>query len=210
MPNYLRFTVRDEPGVVASTQPCLALMASTYRKCYNGRCTGRGSTNILTHHAKEHDLVQALAAYRTSMPSWHRHVVSESSRTFNADYAIHTPVHFAAPYARTKAIYVFGLVGSSGVIVNLLFVWLTLLLIDDESIASAIGIFVSVFTNFLNDAWTWGDRHKRQVPEPFLLGPFNTTSSGVAVAIQLERQWCLSASTKKFGPNHWNRIGDVY
>ena len=80
----------------------------------------------------------------------------------------------------------FGLVGSSGVIVNLLFVWLTLLLIDDESIASAIGIFVSVFTNFLlNDAWTWGDRHKKAGASTFLLRAVQYyLASGVAVAIQ--------------------------
>lgn len=51
--------------------------------------------------------------------------------------------------------------------VNLLFVWLGELLLAGASEririagASAIGIAVSVFTNFLlNDAWTWGDRQK--------------------------------------------------
>ena len=70
----------------------------------------------------------------------------------------------------------FGIVGSSGVAVNLLFVWLTFQVINategqseagtvawdrDQAIASAVGILVSVFTNFLlNDGWTWGDREK--------------------------------------------------
>ena len=80
----------------------------------------------------------------------------------------------------------FGLVGSSGVFVNLLFVWLTLLIVEDESLASAVGIFVSVFTNFLlNDAWTWGDRLKKTGAGTFLLRAVQYyVASGVAVAIQ--------------------------
>lgn len=57
--------------------------------------------------------------------------------------------------------------GVSGVVVNMAVVWAALLLaIPDpvlrDAMASALGIVVSVLTNFLlNDAWTWGDRAKR-------------------------------------------------
>ena len=80
----------------------------------------------------------------------------------------------------------FGLVGSSGVFVNLLFVWLTLLISDDESIASAAGILVSVFTNFLlNDSWTWGDRSKKRGASTFALRALQYyVASGIAIAIQ--------------------------
>lgn len=61
----------------------------------------------------------------------------------------------------------FGLVGASGVVVNLAFVWVGLAVwaanpeATRKALASALGIAVSVFTNFLlNDAWTWADRHK--------------------------------------------------
>jgi len=61
----------------------------------------------------------------------------------------------------------FGLVGASGVVVNLAFVWVGLALWNGspegtrKALASALGIVVSVFTNFLlNDAWTWADRRK--------------------------------------------------
>ena len=60
----------------------------------------------------------------------------------------------------------FGVVGLSGVFVNLLvseFLFRTVLLAvaDDTSrlaISNGIGVVVSIFTNFLlNDRWTWGD-----------------------------------------------------
>ena len=62
----------------------------------------------------------------------------------------------------------FAAVGVSGVFVNMAFVWVGLQasLVTDpglrDALASALGILVSVFTNFvLNDVWTWGDRQKR-------------------------------------------------
>lgn len=63
----------------------------------------------------------------------------------------------------------FAIVGGSGVAVNwavfeLAYPALDLVLADEElrfSAANAIGIVVSIFTNFLlNDRWTWGDRLK--------------------------------------------------
>lgn len=61
----------------------------------------------------------------------------------------------------------FAVVGASGVVVNFAFMALGLWLcagLDAEArepLASALGIAVSVFSNFLlNDAWTWGDRGK--------------------------------------------------
>jgi dolichol-phosphate mannosyltransferase len=61
----------------------------------------------------------------------------------------------------------FGTVGVSGVLVNMACVWgaLRLLVVPDpelrDAMASALGIVISVLSNFLlNDAWTWGDRAK--------------------------------------------------
>ncbi len=61
----------------------------------------------------------------------------------------------------------FCVVGASGVFVNLGFVWVGLQLFASldkaprEAAASALGIVVSVFGNFvLNSVWTWGDRDK--------------------------------------------------
>ncbi len=80
----------------------------------------------------------------------------------------------------------FGLVGSSGVVVNLAFVWIALLVTSDESISSAAGILVSVFTNFLlNDAWTWGDRSKKGGAGTFMLRVVQYyLASAFAIAIQ--------------------------
>jgi putative flippase GtrA len=71
--------------------------------------------------------------------------------------------------AEFRRIVKFGVVGFSGVFVNLavsegLF-RLALLGISDETarlaVANALGVVVSIFTNFLlNDRWTWGDRVK--------------------------------------------------
>lgn len=69
----------------------------------------------------------------------------------------------------------FGIVGVGGVAVNLLFVWIGEQIFAglDKSAtnaaASALGIVVSIFTNFLlNDAWTWGDRPKGGRKRDFL------------------------------------------
>ena len=80
----------------------------------------------------------------------------------------------------------FGLVGSSGVVVNLGVVWLTLFWTDDASLASGAGIMVSVFTNFLlNDSWTWGDRTKKPGASTFLIRVLRYyLASAVAIAIQ--------------------------
>ncbi len=67
----------------------------------------------------------------------------------------------------------FGLVGLSGVVVNLVAFkaasWsLERGLRDDDvryAVASAVGILVSIFTNFLlNDGWTWRDRRAAGSP----------------------------------------------
>lgn len=63
----------------------------------------------------------------------------------------------------------FGLVGASGVVVNLIvfnlaFYFLSVPWLSDAflfPLANSLGFLVSVFTNFLfNDSWTWGDRRK--------------------------------------------------
>jgi len=63
----------------------------------------------------------------------------------------------------------FAIVGSSGVLVNLLVVWLAgayvFAAMPDRELAAKLiflsGIVVSIFTNFvINDTWTWGDRPK--------------------------------------------------
>lgn len=70
---------------------------------------------------------------------------------------------------RIRRIVLFGVVGFSGVFVNLavseaLF-RAVLLAVESETtrlaVANALGVVVSIFTNFLlNDRWTWGDRSK--------------------------------------------------
>jgi dolichol-phosphate mannosyltransferase len=100
----------------------------------------------------------------------------------------------------------FGIVGASGVVVNLLFVWASLTLLEafevacaaggdgavcglsdaQKAIASAVGIGLSVGTNFLlNDWWTWGDRTKGVRKRDFLARIARYyLASGLAVAIQ--------------------------
>lgn len=87
----------------------------------------------------------------------------------------------------------FCVVGSSGVVVNLVVMWLTGLALAGESAetwvdvaASAVGILVSVFTNFLiNDGWTWGDRQKGTRKRDFVGRVARYyIASGLAIAIQ--------------------------
>jgi dolichol-phosphate mannosyltransferase len=95
----------------------------------------------------------------------------------------------------------FGIVGSSGVVVNLCFVWFSLQLLEtlaigceqscvgsgtQLAIASAVGILVSVFTNFLlNNVWTWGDRQKGVGVGSFLFRVLRYyLASGLAIGIQ--------------------------
>lgn len=59
----------------------------------------------------------------------------------------------------------FCVVGASGVVVNLAFVWIGQIAASGlepaqrDLVASLLGILVSVFGNFLlNNLWTWGDR----------------------------------------------------
>lgn len=71
----------------------------------------------------------------------------------------------AAPLVRLVR---FGVVGASGVVVNVIVAWLAFRLVFvpwwgdapyAQTAASALGIALSILTNFLlNDAWTWGDR----------------------------------------------------
>jgi putative flippase GtrA len=83
-----------------------------------------------------------------------------------ADAGVGTTAHvLGLPFlttARLKRLIKFGLVGVTGVVVNLaVFEVLFRLAHLQFSLANAIGIVVSIFTNFLlNDTWTWGDRIK--------------------------------------------------
>ena len=68
---------------------------------------------------------------------------------------------------RHRRLLQFGAVGFSGVLVNLAFVWAGQALFAAaapdlrDALSSALGIVVSVLTNFLlNDLWTWRDRDK--------------------------------------------------
>lgn len=63
----------------------------------------------------------------------------------------------------------FGLVGGSGVLVNLAVFKLVFFLLSSLALEASLrhvlaniaGVLVSIFTNFLlNDRWTWADRHK--------------------------------------------------
>ncbi len=83
----------------------------------------------------------------------------------------------------------FGIVGGSGVFVNLAVVWVTLLVLPvglgswrDRS-AMAAGILVSIFTNFLlNDAWTWRDSREGGVASWVTrLGKFYLVSAAAAL-----------------------------
>src|SRR5690554_4740976 len=97
--------------------------------------------------------------------------------------------------ARVKRLIKFGLVGVSGVFVNLVvFELLFRLASFPFSLANAGGIALSVFTNFLlNDAWTWGDRKKgarrrdwlRRVSKYYI-------SAAAAAGVQLTIAWAVN------------------
>jgi putative flippase GtrA len=63
---------------------------------------------------------------------------------------------------RVRRLFRFGVVGVSGIGVNLIVFELFFRLAHMQfAVANALGIVVSIFTNFvLNDMWTWGDRIK--------------------------------------------------
>ncbi|MEX2530705.1 MAG: GtrA family protein [Gemmatimonadota bacterium] len=86
----------------------------------------------------------------------------------------------------------FGTVGLSGVGVNLFCVWIGVQIFSGfdtavrDALASALGIAVSIFTNFLlNDGWTWGDRVKGAQIEDLAsrFGAF-LVASGVGATLQ--------------------------
>lgn len=86
----------------------------------------------------------------------------------------------------------FGVVGASGVIVNLAFMALGLRLFEGlsdglrDSLASALGIALSVASNFvLNDMWTWGDRAKGPRKRDWLLR-FTAYGLGAGVGAGLQ------------------------
>jgi len=85
----------------------------------------------------------------------------------------------------------FGVVGGSGVVVNLVIFHLnySLLLVSMGEaarmlVANTLGFLVSVFTNFLlNDGWTWGDRAKGSGADWWRrLGKYYVTCSIAGVA----------------------------
>jgi dolichol-phosphate mannosyltransferase len=86
----------------------------------------------------------------------------------------------------------FGLVGASGVVVNLAFMAIGLHIFDGlaenlrEGLASALGICLSVVSNFvLNDAWTWGDRSKGPRKRDWLMRlTAYSVGAGVGAALQ--------------------------
>ena len=90
----------------------------------------------------------------------------------------------------------FGVVGASGVAVNLAFMALGLRLFEGfaagvrDSLASGLGIGVSVLSNFiLNDAWTWGDRAKGGRKRDWLL---RLTAYGVGSGVGAGLQFATS------------------
>ena len=86
----------------------------------------------------------------------------------------------------------FCVVGASGVVVNLAFVWVGQFLAASlepntrDLFASLVGIVVSVFGNFLlNNLWTWGDRTQGADRRAFLLRVLQYyLASAAAIAIQ--------------------------
>lgn len=86
----------------------------------------------------------------------------------------------------------FGVVGGSGVVVNLVVFRVMLWLLGDFVrmdakifAANLAGVVVSIFTNFLlNDRWTWGDRIKGAGRWWHRLGKYYLTAS-IAGGVQL-------------------------
>jgi putative flippase GtrA len=114
-----------------------------------------------------------------------------------------------APPTRAAARFLkFGVVGASGVVVNLVVVALCervlLAGMSPEfverfgygdirgTLAILAGIVVSIFTNFvLNDAWTWGDRPKGGVIEWLGRCLHFYVTNGVAAGLQFAVAWSL-------------------
>lgn len=98
---------------------------------------------------------------------------------------------------RVERLVKFGLVGVSGVAVNLgifeLVYRFTLVGVGAEArvtLANAAGLIVSIFTNFLlNDRWTWGDREKGTMRHWFGRMTKYYISASVAGAVQLAVTW---------------------
>ncbi|MGM0555080.1 MAG: GtrA family protein [Myxococcota bacterium] len=98
---------------------------------------------------------------------------------------------------RVKRLIKFGIVGGSGVIVNLVifeFVYRFMFAgIPGETrvtVANFAGILVSIFTNFvLNDRWTWGDREKGTLRHWFGRMTKYYLAAGVAALVQLVVTW---------------------
>ena len=98
---------------------------------------------------------------------------------------------------RIKRLVKFGIVGVSGVAVNLLvfeMVYRFMLTgIGTETrvtLANAAGLVVSIFTNFLlNDHWTWGDREKGTTRHWFGRMFKYYVSASIAGAVQLAVTW---------------------
>ncbi len=91
----------------------------------------------------------------------------------------------------------FGLVGASGVVVNLVILQsLYSLLGVPYGLAAAAGIAVSIFTNFLlNDSWTWGDRLKGDARRDWFrrLVKYYVSASGAAVV-----NWSVNTGLKTY------------
>lgn len=97
----------------------------------------------------------------------------------------------------------FCVVGASGVVVNLAFLELALWLLPVDmtgtmrnAVASAIGIVVSVFTNFIiNDVWTWADREKGTRKRDFV---GRVAMYYVASAAAVALQWGVAMATSEW------------
>lgn len=99
--------------------------------------------------------------------------------------------------ARVRRLVKFGVVGASGVVVNLAvfevayrFVLSATAVGTRVTLANAAGLVISIFTNFvLNDKWTWGDRAKGELRH-WLGRMFKYyVSASVAGGVQLVVTW---------------------
>jgi putative flippase GtrA len=98
---------------------------------------------------------------------------------------------------RVKRLIKFGIVGGSGVVVNLVifefiyrFMFAAVPGETRVTIANLAGILVSIFTNFvLNDRWTWGDREKGTLRHWFGRMVKYYVAAGVAALVQLVVTW---------------------
>lgn len=95
----------------------------------------------------------------------------------------------------------FCVVGASGIMVNICLLWaLTEKIGLYYLISSAIGIEISIFTNFiLNDGWTWKDVGGKRVKDKLNRGAKYNVICAAGLVINMTILWSM---TELFGVNY--------